>query len=166
MTGPDDAKSPPRYGTIRDPGNVSSPPVAPRWDSAFNSILSPHEKFSDRIDSDPEGNTMIGNSPSTRRESKIEATDRLRREGRWKYADIYREQQRQLLRNEGRTRAEAREMAWDRMIAAFPSTAAWDTDKLSGPIHSDVLLHLGMFNLRPEVPPEMDTVDYRLAWIG
>lgn len=53
-------------------------------------------------------------------ESKVEATDRLRREGRWPEASKFREDTRQKLRAEGMPKAEVNEAAWLAMIQAFP----------------------------------------------
>ncbi len=52
-------------------------------------------------------------------ESKIEATDRLRREGRWAEASQFKDETIKRLRAEGRKK-EANEVAWAEMIAAFP----------------------------------------------
>ena len=53
-------------------------------------------------------------------ESKIELTDRLRREGRDEEASPYRNQVREQLRAEGKTRKEAMEGAWEATRVAFP----------------------------------------------
>ena len=53
-------------------------------------------------------------------ESKIVATDRLRKDGRWAEASIWRDQKRKQLRAEGQTRAESNEAAWDAMRKQFP----------------------------------------------
>jgi hypothetical protein len=53
-------------------------------------------------------------------ESKCIATDRLRREGRWAEASLWRDQKRTQLRAEGKTRTEANEAAWQAMIEEFP----------------------------------------------
>lgn len=53
-------------------------------------------------------------------ESKIEATHRLEREGRWDEACGFRDAARQECRNKGLTRREANERAWELMIAEFP----------------------------------------------
>ena len=55
-------------------------------------------------------------------ESKCIATDRLRREGRWEEASLWRDQKRGQLRAEGQTRTEANEASLagnDRPIPAF-----------------------------------------------
>jgi hypothetical protein len=54
-------------------------------------------------------------------ESKIELTDRLRREGRWAEASARKEAIRTQLRAEGMSRAEANPEAWRRMAAEFPA---------------------------------------------
>ena len=53
-------------------------------------------------------------------ESKIEATDRLRQEGRWSEASLYRDRVREELRSGGMKRKEAREAAWIAMFKRFP----------------------------------------------
>lgn len=62
-------------------------------------------------------------------ESKIEATHRLQREGRWNMASRYRDARRERFRAEGLTRREARELAWECMVERFgpidASAAAW-----------------------------------------
>jgi hypothetical protein len=54
------------------------------------------------------------------KESKIHATDRLRREGRWDEASAYRDEHRRRLRTEGQPKAEASEAALEAMIEKFP----------------------------------------------
>ena len=53
-------------------------------------------------------------------ESKSVATDRLRREGRWEEASLWRDQKRGQLRAEGQARTESNEAAWQAMIDQFP----------------------------------------------
>jgi hypothetical protein len=53
-------------------------------------------------------------------ESKIGATDRLRKEGRWEEASLWRDNKRKQLRAEGLTKAEANEASWQAMIEQFP----------------------------------------------
>ena len=52
-------------------------------------------------------------------ESKIEATHRLQRDGRWGIASRFRDHERLRLRDEGKSRRDAREAAWERMIDRF-----------------------------------------------
>lgn len=54
------------------------------------------------------------------RESKLKATDRLRREGRWEEASEFREKQRLRLRSEGMSKGKAVEEAWRLMLENFP----------------------------------------------
>jgi hypothetical protein len=61
-------------------------------------------------------------------ESKIELTERLRREGRDKEALQYREQIREQLRAEGKTRKEAKEGAWEAAHLAFPPLPSSEQD--------------------------------------
>jgi hypothetical protein len=53
-------------------------------------------------------------------ESKIEATERLRREGRWDEASAFRDEERKRLKAEGLPRREAAEASWQAMIVKFP----------------------------------------------
>jgi hypothetical protein len=54
-------------------------------------------------------------------ESKIVATDRLRKEGRWEAASLWRDEKRKQLRADGKhNRAESNAAAWDAMIMQFP----------------------------------------------
>ena len=53
-------------------------------------------------------------------ESKCTATNRLRREGRWEEASLWRDQKRHELRAEGQNRTESNEAAWQAMIDQFP----------------------------------------------
>lgn len=52
-------------------------------------------------------------------ETPLEATERLRQEGRWEAARRYCERQRLRLRSEGKPRKEAREEAWELTIEAY-----------------------------------------------
>jgi hypothetical protein len=56
-------------------------------------------------------------------ESKIEATERLRRQGHWDEAKAFREQERRRLRAEGVPKREAVKQAWDATIAEFCMSA-------------------------------------------
>ena len=58
------------------------------------------------------------------KESRIEATDRLRREKRWDEASQYRDEVRKRLRDEGKSRQEASDEAWDAMLEQFPPLPA------------------------------------------
>ena len=53
-------------------------------------------------------------------ESKIVATERLRREGRWDEASVYRDRVRKELRAQGKPREEAAEAAWQAMREKYP----------------------------------------------
>ncbi len=56
-------------------------------------------------------------------ESKIELTERLRREGRWSEASQFKDETLKKLRSDGMTRADAAEEAWQRMAAQYPPLA-------------------------------------------
>ena len=53
-------------------------------------------------------------------ESKIVATDRLRQEGRWEQASLWRDEKRKQLREDGQTKAGSNEASWDAMLRQFP----------------------------------------------
>jgi hypothetical protein len=57
-------------------------------------------------------------------ESKIDLTERLRREGRWAEASKFKDETVKELRKEGMRRAEAGEQAWLRMAEAYPPLPA------------------------------------------
>ena len=61
------------------------------------------------------------------KESRIEATDRLRKEGQWSEASLFCDEERRRLRSEGMTKAEANDQAWEAMVAKFPPLASRDT---------------------------------------
>jgi len=56
-------------------------------------------------------------------ESKIELTERLRREGRWEEATRFKDEVLRKLRSDGMTKADAAEEAWRRMAAQYPPLA-------------------------------------------
>lgn len=59
-------------------------------------------------------------------ETRIEATERLRREGRWPEATAHRERLRLELRAAGKPRQEANDEAWNRVIEEYPPLPAPD----------------------------------------
>jgi len=65
-------------------------------------------------------------------ESKIDATHRLRREGRWQEASLYRDEVRKQLRSEGRKRQEANEAAWEAMFENYPPVADEAAEEVTG----------------------------------
>ena len=66
------------------------------------------------------GNGAEGNNGKQMIESKIVATDRLRRESRWAEASVWRDEKRKQLRADGQTKADSNEASWDAMIEQFP----------------------------------------------
>jgi len=72
-------------------------------------------------------------------ESRIAATDRLRREGRWDEASIYRDQVRKRLRGEGIDRTEAGDRAWQEMLEKYPPLPESDP---SSDISEDLEAHI------------------------
>jgi hypothetical protein len=59
-------------------------------------------------------------------ETKIAATNRLQRNGRWEQASKYRGEQRKKFRSEGLTKKAANEKAWEAMMLKYPAP---DTDE-------------------------------------
>ena len=57
-------------------------------------------------------------------ESKIGSTERLRREGRWNEACMFRDGERARLRREGRSRLDATDESWAMMLKSFPPLPA------------------------------------------
>ena len=53
-------------------------------------------------------------------ESKIVATDRLRQEGRWEKASLWRDEKRKQLREDEQTKAGSNDASWDAMLKQFP----------------------------------------------
>jgi hypothetical protein len=65
-------------------------------------------------------------------ESKIELTDRLRREGRWGEASRFKEQALKECRAKGLTGQEAKEAAWEATARAYPPVAV--TEETADPV--------------------------------
>ena len=59
-------------------------------------------------------------------ESRIAATDRLRREGRWEEASLWRDERRKQFRAEGLSKAEANEASWRALSEQFPPLSTTD----------------------------------------
>jgi hypothetical protein len=68
----------------------------------------------------PFGNGAEGNNGIQMTESKIVATDRLRKEGRWEEASLWRDEKRKQLRADGQAKASSNEASWDAMRDQFP----------------------------------------------
>jgi hypothetical protein len=66
-------------------------------------------------------------------ESKIELTERLRREGRWEEATLFKDAKVKELRAGGMTRADAAEEAWRLMAAQYPPLANIDESAPEAP---------------------------------
>ena len=62
------------------------------------------------------------------KETRAQATSRLRREGRWEAALRMKEQKREAYRASGLRRAEANNRAWDEMIESHPPMSATDIE--------------------------------------
>jgi hypothetical protein len=75
-------------------------------------------------------------------ESKIEATDRLRQEGRWDKASQFKDEVIKRLRDAGKTKSVASEEAWSAMIDQYPplSTPENPSGELSLADADDTLL--------------------------
>jgi hypothetical protein len=66
-------------------------------------------------------------------ESKIELTERLRREGRWEEASRFKDETFKKLRSEGMTKADAKEESWRRMAAKYPPLDSIDESVTEAP---------------------------------
>ncbi|MCP4478779.1 MAG: hypothetical protein GY818_11875 [Planctomycetaceae bacterium] len=79
---------------------------------------------------------------SVKMESKIQATDRLRREGLWDQASLFRDEQRDKLRQEGVNRKDANQQAWELMLEEYPPKEIDDgyleEEKFVIPVQKDV----------------------------
>jgi hypothetical protein len=119
------------------------------------------EKEYGKMDTSPFGNGAEGNNGIQMTESKIGATDRLRKEGRWEEASLWRDEKRKQLRADGKhNRAESNAAAWDAMIEQFrplpPSKKTSPTPFVRDPVFEEKFLEL------PMSCPVKDLLD----WIG
>jgi hypothetical protein len=80
-------------------------------------------------------------------ESKITATDRLRKEGRWEEASLWRDKKRKQLKTEGQTRTEANDASWQAMIEQFPPLPAAPEE----PSEAVELLDMGNYDDQPDL---------------
>ena len=67
---------------------------------------------------------VLSDEVETMNETKIELTHRLQRDGRWEEASTFREKLRRELREAGKARAVANDVAWARMADEFPPLSA------------------------------------------
>lgn len=90
-------------------------------------------------------------------ESKIDLTDRLRREGRWAEASRFKDTALTDFRSKGMKKAEATEAAWDAMEEAFPPLSPVEPPKVSQGVESLTV---------PAVPEEEAGIDSLLERTG
>jgi len=64
-------------------------------------------------------------------ESNVECTDRLRRQGKWEEASRYKDEVKRCLREGGKTKREANDLAWEAMHEKCPAVRP-ETDELLG----------------------------------
>jgi hypothetical protein len=95
-------------------------------------------------------------------ESKITATDRLRKEGRWEEASLWRDDMRKQLRAEGHTKAKANEASWQAMTEAFPPLPT-SPDEPSDTVE---LLELDNYDSQPDMSRDILWVYENLARKG
>jgi len=83
-------------------------------------------------------------------ESKIVATDRLRKEGRWEEASLWRDNKRKQLRAEGKSKTDANDASWQAMTESFPPLPQEEvpSDEPSAPME---LLDLEDYDDRPDM---------------
>jgi hypothetical protein len=86
-------------------------------------------------------------------ETKLEATERLRGEGRWEEASRFREKERQRLRAEGKPRKEAREESWRLMLEAFPPF-----------VHESFATYMALADFPPRCCPEELRPEFVHVW--
>ena len=67
-------------------------------------------------------------------DSRSAATDRLRREGRWKDATTFRDEKRRELKKGGMTRVEAVNASWEAMLEQFPPLPTAAVESAYGPV--------------------------------
>ena len=95
-------------------------------------------------------------------ESKITATDRLRKEGRWEEASLWRDDKRKQLRAEGHTKAKANEASWQAMTEAFPPLPTTPDE----PSDTVELLDLDNYDSQPDMSRDILWVYENLARKG
>jgi hypothetical protein len=83
-------------------------------------------------------------------ESKIVATDRLRKESRWEEASLWRDNQRKQLRAEGKSKTEANDASWQAMIDAFPPLPVEEMPTHE-PCETVELLDIDSYDERPDM---------------
>ena len=87
-------------------------------------------------------------------ESKIAMTERLRREGRWDEATIFKDDALRDFRSKGMRRDEASEAAWEAMEQAYPPIAAVAA---TADIQAEVATHTRIHGLS-EIPADWSTL--------
>ena len=98
-------------------------------------------------------------------ESKIVATERLRREGRWAEASLWRDEKRKQLRADGQTKANANEASWQAMIEEFPPLAM-EEDVSSEQPGTVELIDLGNYDSQPDMSRDILWVYENLVMKG
>jgi len=93
-------------------------------------------------------------------ESKIELTERLRRENRWAEASQFKDEMVRTFRSKGMKRAEAGEEAWRRMAEKYPPLPVAEAENISVRI-------LGVGEIPPSWPdlPDNASLQAELAWV-
>jgi hypothetical protein len=83
-----------------------------------------------------DGGVLFSCGKGTKMESKIELTERLRKEGRWSEASVFKDAEVKRLRSEGVRSVEAKEQAWRLMAEKFPPLAQEDRLPIGQPLHA------------------------------
>ena len=86
-------------------------------------------------------------------ESKIGATDRLRKEGRWEEASLWRDNKRKQLRAEGHAKTKASDTSWQAMIEVFPPLPQEEIEA-NAACETVELLDLENYQERPDMSPD------------
>jgi len=92
-------------------------------------------------------------------ESKIAATDRLRREGRWEEASLYKDKIRKELKEKGVPRKEANEQSWSKMVETFPPQDGEQDGLVSRPAFGDVDIARDANWVYRHLDPSVETED-------
>ena len=91
-------------------------------------------------------------------ESKITVTDRLRREGKWEEASLWRDEKRKELRSTGQSRADANEESWQAMIDQFPPLPGSGEDQSPGGYYSIELVDVNSGDFDDQADLVRDTL--------
>ncbi len=90
-------------------------------------------------------------------ESKIDLTDRLKREGRWEEASLFKDEKIKELRTTGLKRPEAQDKAWEAMEMQFPPIEIPQEDELDWEFTPEEIAHLS--------PGSLENFPEDVSWV-